>query len=84
MSYINVCFVLSDNGSKINVQTTSNTMFAELALKFFNKSGIKQEDNPTFIFSSQQLVTTSCKTLEELNIHDGARIEVIVGKIIGA
>ena len=84
MSNINVCFVLSDDGRRVNVQATTDMMFAELAYKFFNKSGIKQEDNPTFIFCSQQLVTDTCKSLAELNIRDGARIEVIVGKIIGA
>ena len=81
---INVCFVLSDNGAKINVQTKTDALFAELAMSFFNKSDIKQEDKPTFIYCSQQLVTDSCKTLAELNIHDGSRIEVVVGKIIGA
>ncbi len=60
-------------------------MFAELAMKYFGKAGISNEDQPKFIFNSQELKTDSCKTLADLKIRDGARIEVVIGKnIIGA
>ena len=80
---MNVCFIRS--GHPINIQTKGDMMFAELALKYFQKTGVKQEDQPKFIFNSQELVTDSCKTLDELHIIDGARIEVVIGKdVIGA
>ena len=80
---MNVCFI--QNGQPINMQTSSEMMFAELALKYFQKTGVKQEDQPKFIFNSQELVTDSCKTLDDLHIIDGARIEVVIGKdVIGA
>ena len=83
MSFINVCFIKS--GQPINIQATSDMMFAELALKYFQKTGVKPEDDPKFIFNSQELVTDSCKTLDDLHIIDGARIEVVIGKdVIGA
>ena len=68
------------------MQTTSDTMFAELALKYIQKVGINQQtDQPKFIFNSAELVTDSFKSLEDLRIRDGARIEVVLGKdIIGA
>ena len=84
MSFINVCFIKS--GQPINMQAKSDMMFAELALKYIQKVGINQQnDQPKFIFNSANLVTDTCKTLEELKIRDGARIEVVLGKdIIGA
>ena len=81
--YINVLFVLSDTGHRINIQATSDMMFHELAFKLFIRTGIKPEENPPFIFCSQPIRFDSCKTLAELNIRDGSRIEFITGKIIG-
>ena len=39
----------------------------------------------SFIFNSKEIKPNSAKTLEDLRIRDGARIEVIMGRtIIGA
>ena len=81
MSFINVCFIKS--GQPINMQAKSDMMFAELVLKYIQKVGINmQTDQPKFIFNSAELFTDSYKTLEQLKIRDGARIEVVLGKDI--
>ena len=81
---INICFIKS--GQPINMQAKTDMMFAEVALKYIQKAGINQTtDQPKFIFNSSELCTDSCKSLDELKIRDGARIEVVLGKdIIGA
>ena len=81
---MNVCFAQS-GGRTIVMQTTPKTMFGDLVQKYYAKVGISSEDQPKFIFNSKELKTDSAKTLEDLRIKDGARIDVIIGRtIIGA
>ena len=85
MSFINV-FFNKGNEQKIMMQTTSDTLFAELALKYFQKTGIDQkQDLPKFIYNSKSIPHDSCKSMEELGIRDGAKIDVVIGAaVIGA
>ena len=84
MSNLNVIF--NKAGKTVMMQTTSKTMFAELALKYSQKVGIDlRTDQIQFIFNSSLLKTDSCKDLEEMGIGNMARIDVVVGKdVIGA
>ena len=84
MSNINVCFMRA--GTPINMQLKDDMMFAEVALKYFNKMGINEAtDQPKFLFNSKELKIDSYKSLAELGIRNMSRIEVVVGKdIIGA
>ncbi len=60
-------------------------MFAEVAFKYCDKTGITADQNPQFIFNSQSIPFDSCKTLSELHLSNGARIDVVIGKaVIGA
>ncbi len=84
MSNINVTFIKA--GQPINMQVVDNMMFAEVAMKYFNKMGINQAtDNPKFLFNSKELRTDSYKSLAELGIRNMSRVEVVIGKdVIGA
>ena len=83
MSNINVTFIQA--GQPINMQVVDNMMFAEVAMKYFNKMGITQTDQPKFLFNSKELKTDSYKSLAELGIRNMSRIEVVIGKdVIGA
>ena len=60
-------------------------MFAEIVLKYFQKTGMSDKDQPQFLFNSQSIPFDSCRTFDELKIRDGAKIDVVIGKtIIGA
>ena len=84
MSFINVYFKRG-NEQTILMQAKSDMLFAELALKYFQKTGMSQNDEPQFLFNSSSIPCTSCKSLDELKIRDGAKIDVVIGKtIIGA
>lgn len=84
MSNMNVTFI--KEGQPINMQVVDSMMFAEVAMKYFNKMGIDQtKDQPKFIFNSKELKTDSYKSLAELGIRNMSRIEVVIGKdVIGA
>ena len=83
MSFINVFFTL--NGRNINMQTTANEMFAELALRYMTKAGLQEQDAPKFFFSSQELILNSAKTLAEYKINNNAKIDVVpTSTVIGA
>ena len=70
---INVCF--SKAGVPINMQVTDSMMFAEVALKYFNKMGIDQvKDQPKFLFNSKEIRNDCYKTLKELGIRNMARL----------
>ena len=51
-------------------------MFAEIALKFFNRIGALHEDLK-FYFHSKEIKSDSYKSLEELNIINDSRIHVV-------
>ncbi len=81
---MNICFVQS-GGRTVVMQTTPKTMFAELVQKYYAKVDISSMDQPKFIFNSKELKSDSAKTLEDLKLRDGARVDVIIGRtIIGA
>ena len=68
-------------GIPINMQLKDDTMFAEVALKYFGKAGIDQDrDQPKFLFNSKELRTDSYKSLSELGIRNMSKIEVVIGK----
>ena len=84
MSFINVYFK-KGNEQTILMQAKSDMMFAELVLKYFQKTGISEKDEPQFLFNSSSIPHDSCKSLDEIKIRDGAKIDVVLGKtIIGA
>ena len=78
--FIHVLFSL--NGRSIIIQASTDCMFAELVMKFMQKAEISIEVEPKFILYSQLINLDSCKTLKELNIKGGNRIEVVLGKDI--
>lgn len=78
--FLNIFFNL--NGRTISVQGQSNMKFSELAAKFYNKAGIEQGQQPTFIFSSKQISPNETKTLSELNIQDQSKIEVVLTSLV--
>ena len=84
MSFINVYFK-KGNEQTILMQAKSDMMFAELVLKYFQKTGMSENDQPQFLFNSQSIPYDSCRTLDDIKIRDGAKIDVVIGKtIIGA
>ena len=85
MSFWNIIFMRNDNGQRVSVQTTSDAMFAEIALKFCNKAGIMGNDQVKYIYNNEELKIESPKTLAELNLRDGSKIEVVMtNTVIGA
>ena len=51
-------------------------MFAELATKFCDNYGLKEDNKPTFYFNSQQIKFESTRTLKELGIIQMSVIQV--------
>ena len=51
-------------------------MFAELATKFCDNYGLKEDNKPTFYFNSQQIKSESTRTLKELGIIQMSVIQV--------
>ena len=85
MSFLNIYFNKANEHQTCLLQATSNMMFAELVMKYFQKTGITMDDQPQFLFNSQSIPYDSCKSLEDLKLRDGAKIDVVIGKtIIGA
>ena len=56
-------------------------MFAELALKFMDKSGINTDYQPAFLFNSELIPMDSCKSLDELKIRKSSAIEVLLSRL---
>ena len=76
MSFINI--LLIKDGEPINMQAKNDMMFAELAFKYFEKYNINQDiEKQKFIYNSIEVIPDTYKTLDELNIYNGSRIEVI-------
>ena len=81
MSFINIVFI--QDGETLNMQAKSDMMLAELVFKFCLKFNINLErEKPIFVYNSIDLVPDSYKTLDELGIYNGSRIEVIIGSDI--
>ena len=84
-NFLNIYFNKPDSSQNILLQAVSDQMFAELVLKYFQKTGITMDDQPQFLFNSQSIPYDSCKTLDDLKMRNGAKIDVVIGKtIIGA
>ena len=79
MSSITIIFI--KDGSNINMQTTTNTMFAELIFKYLGKVGINNANDFSFLFNSNPINPNSYKSLNELGINDGAIIKVVKGSV---
>ena len=81
MSFINILFI--QDGEPFNMQAETDMMLAELVFKFFLKFNINLErEKPIFIYNSIDLGPGTYKTLNELGIYNGSRIEVIIGNDI--
>lgn len=81
MSFINIVFI--QDGETLNMQAKSDMMLAELVFKFCLKFNINLErEKPIFVYNSIDLVPDTYKTLDELGIYNGSRIEVIIGSDI--
>ena len=75
MSFFTLYFI-HKNTSEIKMQTYSNEKFANIALRYYSQAGMKGEF-PKFVYKAQVLPSESPLTLDELNIKDQARIEVV-------
>ena len=64
-------------GQIIDIPASSDMMFAEIALKFCNKRGLKAEQDLKFFHNSSEIKINSYKSLSELNIQHMSRIDVI-------
>ena len=83
MSFINLYF--KRDNQNILMQAKGDMMFAELVLKYFQKTGLSENDMPQFLFNSVAIQYDTCKTLDELRMRDGSAIDVVIGKnVIGA
>ena len=83
MSNINLIFTL--NGQNILIQSKSDEMFAEAALRYMQKAGLTENDAPKYFFNSAELKLESGKTLAEYNMKDRAQINVVLASnVIGA
>ena len=83
MSCLNIIFI--NNEQKITLQAQSDMMFAELAYKYLQKTGITDEQHPQFIFNIKTIPIDSCQTLSQLKMANSSQIQVILGNtIIGA
>lgn len=53
-------------------------MLAEVAYIYFGKTGLNENDRPQFYFDGKKIPINSPRSLDELNIKDGARIDVVI------
>ena len=54
-------------------------LFAELAYDYTRKSGKENnQEKLAFIYNNQNIAFDSAKSLNELSIHDGSEIEVLI------
>ena len=59
-----------------SMSVNENMMFAELATKFCENFGLKEDNKPTFSFNSKEIKSESTRTLKELGITPMAAIHV--------
>ena len=64
------------DGQRINIQTTDDAMFAEIAYKYSTKIGI-DAGLLEFFLNSKKLGLQSPKSLKDLNINNGTVIRVV-------
>ena len=72
---LNVIF--SMEGKTIVVQATKDTKFSELSKKFCHNAGIRDR-HPSYFSNSHRILPTDNRTLDELNISNQKKIEVVL------
>ena len=77
MSFITLTFI--KDGLNMNIQATSEMMFAEVIFKYVGKVGINNASDFTFLFNSNSINPNTFKSLKELGINNGAIIKVVKG-----
>ena len=83
--YMNIIFELTGRSAAITIQATKSMQFCELAQKFLIKAGVEADKKPSFLINSKSFDVNETRTLGQLNINNGARINVVlVQEIIGA
>ena len=67
------------NGNNSIIKAKEDMMFAELIVAYIQKLNLDESSfkNSAFIYNSRKLDPYSTKTLKELNIRNGSKIEVI-------
>ena len=68
-----------NNGSNMNIQATSDQMFAEVIFKYIGKVGISNIKEFSFLFNSNPINPSTFKSLNDLGINNGAIIRVVKG-----
>ena len=59
------------------MQTNLEKTFSEIASRFFSQADIIPNSEIKFIYNSKELYMDTNKTLQELGIKDGSKIDVI-------
>ena len=72
----NIIFI-GEGGKSVNMQATSETMFSELSVKYFQHVGIQDASNYNFIYNSMKIGAYETKKLRELNIQNRAQIKCV-------
>ena len=81
MSLLQIYFILNDKTT--GIQARSDEMFAETAFRYMQKAGIKEDDEPIFLYTCRK-INLSAKTLNELGLKNMSRINVFLSKdVIG-
>ena len=65
------------NGKKTTIRAVKDMMLAELVLKYLTIAGINKE-RLRFIYNSREIQIDSLRSLEELRIIQGSRIDIIL------
>lgn len=75
---INIIFHLMDNNKEYTVKAQKNMMFGEMILYFYFISGLKYHPSMTFVFNDKEINCYSCDTLNQLNIQNNSKINVLM------
>ena len=78
--FLNLIFIL--NGQRVMIQAKSDELFAEVALRYMQKAGLKTEQSPKFFYNSSELKLEAAKTLHECNIVNQANIDVVLSSLV--
>ena len=77
-NFIDICFM--KEGKNIIIKAKGEMTFAELIFKYMKKVGLSESLLSTynFIYNSKSISKDTMKTLDELNITNGAKIDVVI------
>ena len=78
--FLNIFFTL--NSQNILVQAKGDELFAEVANKYITKLNPKEGETFKFFFNSQELKPEAAKNLNEYNIKDRSKIDVVLTSIL--